>query len=63
MEEGTPGITRPIEVIIAAGPVRPRNGRNVTRSITTPSPPQNPMVTTKATSSTPTSGNPVKITS
>ena len=33
------------------------------RSITTPSPPQNSMVTRKVASSTPASGSPVRITS
>ena len=50
-------------VIIAAGPFTLRKGRRHSRSIATPSAPENTMVTTKATSSTPTSGRPVRITS
>ena len=46
-------------VIIDAGPRMFRKGRNATRSIKTPSPPENSMVTANVASSTPTSGNPV----
>ncbi len=46
-------------VIIAAGPLTLRSGRSETRSMTTPSTPEAPIVTANATSSTPTSGRPV----
>ena len=43
-------------VIIAEGPFTPRSGRRHSRSMPTPSKPQNTMVATNATSNTPTSG-------
>ena len=46
-------------VIMAAGPLTLRNGRSDSRSISTPSKPETSMVTTSATSMTPTSGRPV----
>ena len=45
-------------VIIAEGPLTPRNGRSDSRSITTPSMPEPIIVTPSAAISTPTSAQP-----
>ncbi len=48
-------------VIIAAGPFTLRNGRNDTRSMSTPSAPEQTMVTANAAISAPASGSPTRM--